>query len=123
MYNRDGTASRRGRLSDALGHDGADLAIAAAALEHGLTVVTRNRDHFAPTGVAVLDPSVREPPGSNTAGLRALLRLPQASHSAINHRARNRSARRARPHLGRAMSCRQDGIRTQQAKRAKGRSR
>ena len=36
------TASRWGRLSGALGHEGADLLIAATALEHGLTVVTRN---------------------------------------------------------------------------------
>ncbi len=33
-----------------------DLAIAATALEHGLTVATRNVPHFAPTGVAVFDP-------------------------------------------------------------------
>ena len=33
-----------------------DLLIAATALEHGLTVVTRNVRHFAPTGVPVLDP-------------------------------------------------------------------
>jgi predicted nucleic acid-binding protein len=30
--------------------------IAATALEHGLTVVTRNLRHFTPTGVATLDP-------------------------------------------------------------------
>ena len=30
--------------------------IAATALEHGLTVATRNVAHFAPTGVAVFDP-------------------------------------------------------------------
>ena len=34
----------------------ADLLIAATALEHGLTVVTRNLRHFTPTGVATLDP-------------------------------------------------------------------
>ncbi len=39
-----------------LGHDGADLLIAATALEHGLTVVTRNVRHFEPAGVKVLDP-------------------------------------------------------------------
>jgi predicted nucleic acid-binding protein len=33
-----------------------DLAIAATALEHGLTVVTRNVSDFANTGVALLDP-------------------------------------------------------------------
>jgi predicted nucleic acid-binding protein len=49
-------ARRWGRLSARLGHDGADLLIAATALEHGLTVVTRNVRHFKPTGVAVIDP-------------------------------------------------------------------
>ena len=51
------TASRRGRLSGTLGHEGANLLIAATALEHGLTVVTRNVRHFEPAGVPVLDPS------------------------------------------------------------------
>ena len=50
------TARRWGQLSADLGHDGADLLIAATALEHGLTVVTRNLRHFRPTGVATLDP-------------------------------------------------------------------
>lgn len=45
-----------GRLSAELGHDGADLLIAATALARGWTVVTSNRRHFEPTGVAVLDP-------------------------------------------------------------------
>jgi len=49
-------ARRWGRLSAALGHRGADLQIAATALEHGLTVVTRNIAHFEPTGAPVLDP-------------------------------------------------------------------
>ena len=54
----DLSAARRwGRLSHLIGHDGADLLIAATALEHGLTVVTRNVRHFEPTGVPVLDPS------------------------------------------------------------------
>jgi toxin FitB len=30
--------------------------IAATALEHGLTVVTRNVSDFEPAGVAILDP-------------------------------------------------------------------
>jgi predicted nucleic acid-binding protein len=47
-------------LSATLGHDGADLLIAATALEHGLTVVTRNMRHFEPTGVAVLNPAEQE---------------------------------------------------------------
>jgi predicted nucleic acid-binding protein len=49
-------ARRWGQLSAALGHDSADLLIAATALEHGLTVLTRNLRHFTPTGVATLDP-------------------------------------------------------------------
>jgi len=49
-------ARRWGRLSGRIGHGGADLLIAATALEHGLTVVTRNTRRFAPTGVAVEDP-------------------------------------------------------------------
>lgn len=51
------TARRWGRLSGLLGHESADLLIAATALEHGLTVVTRNVRHFEATGVPVLDPS------------------------------------------------------------------
>lgn len=50
------TARRWGRLSATLGHSGADLLIAATALEHGLTVVTRNTRHFHPTRVPVLNP-------------------------------------------------------------------
>ena len=50
------TARRWGRLSATLGHEGADLLIAATALEHGLTVVTRNIRHFEPTGVPVVGP-------------------------------------------------------------------
>lgn len=45
-----------GRLSAKLGHDGADLLIAATALSLGATVVTRNVKHFSPTGVRVLNP-------------------------------------------------------------------
>jgi toxin FitB len=45
-----------GRLSARLGHDGADVLIAATALEHALTVATRNVRHFAPTGVAIENP-------------------------------------------------------------------
>ncbi len=50
------TCRRWGRLSAAIGHDSADLLIAATALEHGLTVVTRNVRHFEPTGVPVFNP-------------------------------------------------------------------
>lgn len=49
-------ARRWGRLSQRLGNKGLDLAIAATALEHGLTVATRNVSDFLPTGVAVLNP-------------------------------------------------------------------
>lgn len=51
-----GAARRWGRLSADLGHDGADLMIAATGLERGLTVVTRNLRHFEPAGVATLNP-------------------------------------------------------------------
>ena len=50
------SARRWGQLSAALGHHGADLQIAATALERGLTVVTRNVSDFAPTGALVIDP-------------------------------------------------------------------
>ena len=50
------TARRWGQMSATLGHDGSDLLIAATALEHGLTVVTRNVRHFEPTGVPTLNP-------------------------------------------------------------------
>ena len=49
-------ARRWGRLVVRAGHKGIDLAIAATALEHGLTVVTRNVAHFEPTGVPILNP-------------------------------------------------------------------
>ena len=49
-------ARRWGQLSAAIGHDGADLMISATALEHGLTVVTRNVSDFEPTGVPILNP-------------------------------------------------------------------
>jgi toxin FitB len=49
-------ARRWGKLLDLNGHRGADLMIAATALEHGLTVVSRNVKDFAGTGVEILDP-------------------------------------------------------------------
>lgn len=49
-------ARRWGRLSAQIGHESADLLIAATALSHGLTVVTRNIAHFAPTGVGLINP-------------------------------------------------------------------
>lgn len=51
-----GVARRWGQLSAEIGHHSADLLIAATALEHGLTVVTRNLRHFTPTGVSTLNP-------------------------------------------------------------------
>jgi predicted nucleic acid-binding protein len=49
-------ARRWGRLAARLGHPGIDLLIAATALEHRLTVATRNVRHFARAGVAVESP-------------------------------------------------------------------
>jgi hypothetical protein len=51
-----GIARRWGRLAVQLGNKQLDLAIAATALEHGLTVVTRNVSDFEPTGVPILNP-------------------------------------------------------------------
>ncbi|HWG06531.1 MAG TPA: type II toxin-antitoxin system VapC family toxin [Beijerinckiaceae bacterium] len=51
-----GIARRWGRLAVQTGNKGLDLAIAATALEHGLTIVTRNVSHFEPTGVTVFNP-------------------------------------------------------------------
>jgi predicted nucleic acid-binding protein len=45
-----------GRLSQDIGHGGADLMIAATALAHGATVVTGNVQDFQPTGVALENP-------------------------------------------------------------------
>lgn len=45
-----------GRLSQDIGHGGADLMIAATALARGATVVTGNTADFAPTGVGLEDP-------------------------------------------------------------------
>lgn len=49
-------ARRWGQLSAALGNNTADLMISATALEHGLTVVTRNVSDFEHTGVAIFNP-------------------------------------------------------------------
>lgn len=51
-----GIARRWGKLSARIGNNGLDLAIAATALEHGLTVVTRNVSDFTPIGVATFNP-------------------------------------------------------------------
>jgi predicted nucleic acid-binding protein len=45
-----------GRLSARIGHNGADLQIAATALVHGATVVTGNVSDFEPTGAQLEDP-------------------------------------------------------------------
>ena len=45
-----------GRLSAEIGHNGADLMIAASALRHGAIVVTGNISDFAPTGAALETP-------------------------------------------------------------------
>lgn len=52
-------ARRWGCLSAQLGHEGADLLIAATALTYGLTVVTRNASDFEPTGVNLINPFSR----------------------------------------------------------------
>lgn len=49
-------ARRWGALSARIGNNSADLLIAATALNHGLTVATRNIRHFTPTGVATINP-------------------------------------------------------------------
>lgn len=53
----DTTVARAwGQLGARLGRNDVDIQIAATALVHGLTVVTRNVRHFADTGVAVHNP-------------------------------------------------------------------
>ena len=53
------TARRWGQLSAELRSDSAHLLIAATALEHRLTVVTRNTEAFEPTGASILNPHDR----------------------------------------------------------------
>jgi len=53
-------ARRWGQLSGELGHDSADLMIAATALEHNLTVATRNTRHFEPTQVSLINPYLNQ---------------------------------------------------------------
>lgn len=49
-------ALRWGKMRIILGRDDMDIAIAASAIEHNLTIVTRNVRHFDKTGAAVLNP-------------------------------------------------------------------
>lgn len=51
-------ATRWGRLCDAHPQFPTDMLIAATALDRGLTVATRNVDHFRPSGVPVFNPFV-----------------------------------------------------------------
>ena len=52
-------ATRWGRLCDANPQFPTDMLLAATALDRGLTVATRNVEHFRPSGVPVLDPFLR----------------------------------------------------------------
>ncbi len=61
------TAEIAGALADLArgrGHSSgfADIAIAATAHRHGLTILSRNKRHFAPTDLAVVDPFEELPP-------------------------------------------------------------
>lgn len=49
-----------GELSAQAGHDGADVIIAATALQHGLTIATRNERHFSRFGVSTVNPFVKQ---------------------------------------------------------------
>jgi predicted nucleic acid-binding protein len=49
-------ATRWGRLSDAHPQLATDMLLAATALDRGLTVATRNVDHFAVANVPVVNP-------------------------------------------------------------------
>jgi predicted nucleic acid-binding protein len=60
------TAEIAGALSDLARSRGqspgfADIAIAATARQHSLTILSRNTRHFTPMDVAVLDPVLRLP--------------------------------------------------------------
>ena len=50
-------ARRWGRLSSDVSYEGADLLVAATALERGLTLVTRSDARFRPLGVQTFNPS------------------------------------------------------------------
>jgi toxin FitB len=57
MYARQATqsVSHLIELPGLVSNKGIDLAISATALEHGLTVATRNVSDFEPTGVSVFN--------------------------------------------------------------------
>ena len=60
------TARIAGAISDRARGQGhapgfADIIIAATAQRHGLTILSRNLRHFAPLGVAVIDPFLALP--------------------------------------------------------------
>jgi hypothetical protein len=60
------TARIAGAISDRARRQGhapgfADIIIAATAQRHGLTILSRNLRHFAPLGVAVIDPFLALP--------------------------------------------------------------
>jgi toxin FitB len=54
-------ARRWGQISAHVGHKNFDLGIAATALEHGLTVATRNVARYKPTGVPIVNPFEARP--------------------------------------------------------------
>ena len=49
-------AKRWGELSVHANNSGVDILLAATALEHGLTIVTRNGKHFSRTGATCVNP-------------------------------------------------------------------
>jgi predicted nucleic acid-binding protein len=52
----------------------ADVAIAATARRHALTILSRNERHFAPMDVAVMDPFQKAAERQATSGCRSLRR-------------------------------------------------
>jgi predicted nucleic acid-binding protein len=50
------TAKRWGELSAQLNNAGADILIAATAIENNLSIVTRNEKHFSRTGTKIINP-------------------------------------------------------------------
>jgi predicted nucleic acid-binding protein len=49
-------AKRWGELSVQAKNSGVDILLAATALEHGLTMVTRNEKHVRPAGLMIINP-------------------------------------------------------------------